>query len=88
MAPASFHLMPESSTARRTSERPVVVCQAVSTDGSGSTTWPPRTPNSSRGLAVYGLLGSAVAEYFQSLSSPERSLGVTPGPTLYSGPVP
>ena len=33
---ASFHRMPESSTAMATSGRPVVVCQAVCTG------WPPR----------------------------------------------
>ena len=41
-----------------------------------------------RGFEVYGLPGSAVAANFQSLSSPLRSFGVTPGPTLYWEPVP
>ena len=71
-APASFHLMPESSTAIRTSGRPVVVCQAVSTVGSGRRRGR-RAPRTARaGRRVYGLPGSAVAAYFQSLSSPDE----------------
>ncbi len=44
IAPTSFHLIPESSTAIVTSGRPVVICQARST-------LMPVTPNSSAGLA-------------------------------------
>src|SRR5687767_14655224 len=56
--------MPESSTAIVTSGRPVVVCQAVSTEGSRSTRDAPRTPPSSRGSAFTSVLpGSGVAAY-------------------------
>ena len=44
IAPASFHLMPESRTAIVTSGRPVVICQARST-------LMPVTPNNSAGSA-------------------------------------
>jgi hypothetical protein len=74
--------MPESSTEIVTSGLPVVVCQAVSTPALASTTWAPRTPKSSLGSLVYGLSGSAVAAYFQSLPSPATSFGVTPAPRL------
>src|SRR6266851_1639102 len=57
IAPASFHLIPESRTAMATSGRPVVTCQAVWTFGgsqlparglvTGSATEAPRTPQSS-----------------------------------------
>ncbi len=53
MAPRSFHMMPESSTAMTTSGRPVVTCHALSTLG-------PRTPNSS--CAVAGTAGSTRLE--------------------------
>ncbi len=52
MAPASFHLIPESRIAIVTSGRPVVVRKAVWTAPSASTTWAPRTPPSSTGLAL------------------------------------
>ena len=71
MAPTSFHLIPESSTAISTSGRPVVTCQARST-------LMPRTPNSSAGLlSIAGLpVGSLVS--FHS-APPVKSTGRTGG---------
>src|SRR5688572_17440651 len=78
IAPRSFHLMPESSTAIVTSGRPVDVCHPVATDGSLSTSEAPRTPPSSRGSALTSALPcSGVAAYIHS-SLPSRSLGAAP----------
>ena len=58
--------------------RPVVVIQAVWTPALASSMWAPRTPLSSTGLSLTcgPLPGSGVAANLNSLSSPERSLGV------------
>src|SRR4051794_17749077 len=81
MAPASFHLMPESRTAIETSGRPLVVIHAVPTLGSASSMRAPRTPKFSNGLELMcgPLLGSRVAANLNVLPSPSRSLGVSPG---------
>src|SRR3954471_16179713 len=82
IAPPSFHLMPESSTAIVTSGRPVVVIHAVFTPADASTTCAPRTPFSSLAFAVFGLPASGVAANFQSL--PSRSFGTVPAGARYA----
>jgi hypothetical protein len=70
--------MPESMTAIVTSGRPVVICQAVGSDGLLSSTWAPRTPFSSTGLAlIRRFVGSGEAEYlkYSPSSSSPTSLG-------------
>ncbi len=71
MAPTLSHSMPESSTAMRTSGRPVVTCQARST-------LMPRTPNSSAGLP--SMVGSPVWSLVSFHSAPPvKSFGRTGG---------
>ena len=79
IAPLSFHLIPESSTAIVTSGRPVVVIHAVFAAPLASSMCAPRTPPSSTGFELSRvLLGSGVAANLNSLPSPERSFGVSP----------
>jgi hypothetical protein len=75
-----FHLKPESSTAMRTSGRPVVTVQAVSRLASASATCAPRIPISSRGSMLTGkLFASGEAENFQTFSPrSSRSFGTWP----------
>ena len=75
IAPRSFHLMPESSTAIVTSGRPVVVAQARSPFGVvASTRCAPRTPCSSRGSEFTGSFpASWSAAYIQDCFAPEVS---------------
>ena len=79
IAPASFHLIPESITAIVTSGRPSVVSQAVEGASVASATCAPRIPCSSTGLLLMAALDgpASVAANFQSLSSPARSPGVS-----------
>src|SRR3954468_1584510 len=82
IAPSSFHLIPESSTAIVTSGRPVDVSHAAWMGGLLSARWPPRTPFSSIGSPAMfgGAPAPGVDANFQSLPSPPMSFGTPAGP--------